>query len=97
MQVFVSGEDRSIFETTSNLLLHEALIYLISAYYVFDVNYPVSMSGVLYFLQDFILEATDGAKRSIKYSTVVSELKNMHIKKCKTKTENLKPQTHYEM
>jgi hypothetical protein len=91
MQVSVSREDRSIFEMTSNLL-HEALIDLISAYYVFDMNYPESMSGVLYFLQDFVLEATAGAKRSIKHSTFVSELKNMciRLKRSKTKTENLK-------
>jgi hypothetical protein len=45
------------------------------------MNYPESMSGVLYSL---VLEATAGAKRSIKHSTFVSELKNnMHTAELK--------------
>lgn len=76
-QVFVAGEDKSFFETSTNLL--EALIDLVTTYYVFDVSYPDSMSGVLYFLQDFGLEATDNLARTVKYSTFISELRsNVH-------------------
>ena len=74
LQAFVSGEDQCIFETSANIL--EALVDLISAYYVFDVNYAESMSGMLSFLQDFVLEAKDSSARSIKYSTFASELRN---------------------
>lgn len=77
LQAFVSGEDECIFETSANLL--EALVDLISAYYVFDVSYAESMSGVLCFLQDFVLEAKDSSARSIRYSTFASELRNVTI------------------
>ena len=43
LQAFASGEDECISETSTNLL--EALVDLISAYYVFDVSYAESISG----------------------------------------------------
>ena len=52
-QTFVAGEGIGIFETSSDLV--EALVDLIAAYYVFDVNYADNMSGMLFFLQDEVL------------------------------------------
>ena len=48
-QIFVCGEDQAFFESDCDLV--KALVDLISAYYVFDVRYPQSISGVLHFLQ----------------------------------------------
>lgn len=71
-QAFISGEDKSIFETDNNLIY--ALVDLIIAYYVFHVSYPDALSGLLYFLQDVALEVKDTASRTIKYSTFMAEL-----------------------
>ena len=77
LQAFVSGEDECISETSTNLL--EALVDLISAYYVFDVSYAESTSGMLCSLQDFVLQAKDSSTRSIRYWTFASELRNVTI------------------
>ena len=77
LQAFVSGEDECISETSTNLL--EALVDLISAYYVFDVSYAESISGMLCFLQDFVLHAKDSSTRSIRYWTFASGLRNVTI------------------
>jgi len=46
-QVFVNGEDQAFFESDCDLV--KALVDLISAYCVFDVRYPQSISGILHF------------------------------------------------
>ena len=74
MQTYVAGEDSGIFETSTDLV--EALVDVICAYYVFDVSYPDSMSGILFFLQDVGLELKDNIFRGTKYSTFMAELRN---------------------
>lgn len=69
LQVFVSGEDRSFFETNSDLIM--ALVDVIAAYYVFDVSYSDSKSGILFFLQDVALEVQDNTVRGTKYSHTI--------------------------
>jgi hypothetical protein len=74
LQTFVSGEDQAFFESSTDLL--EALVDVISRYYVFHINYPDQMSGILYFRQDFALDVSDTTQRSIKYSSFVAELQS---------------------
>ena len=52
-QVFVAGEKKCFFETTTNLV--QALVDLLLAYYVFDVSYADAMAGMFYFLQEVSL------------------------------------------
>ena len=76
-QAFVAGEGIGIFETSSDLV--EALVDLIAAYYVFDVNYADNMSGMLFFLQDEVLKLKDSAFRGTKYSSFMAQYKkNVH-------------------
>ncbi|CAB4007347.1 Hypothetical predicted protein [Paramuricea clavata] len=74
LQTFVSGEDQAFFESSTDLL--EALVDVISSYYVFHINYPYQMSGILFFIQDFALDVSDTTQRSIKYSSFVAELQS---------------------
>jgi hypothetical protein len=78
----------AIFETMPNLL--EALVDLISAYYVFDVNYPESMSRVLCFLQHFVWMQQMALRGPSSTPRLYRNLKMICIllKQCKTKTEN---------
>ena len=77
-QAFVAGEGIGIFETSSDLV--EALVDLIAAYYVFDVNYADNMSGMLFFLQDEVLKLKDSAFRGTKYSSFMAQYKKMYIR-----------------
>ncbi|CAB4022628.1 Hypothetical predicted protein [Paramuricea clavata] len=67
-----SSHRTTFFESSTDLF--EALVDVISSYYVFHINYPDQMSGILYFLQDFALDVSDTTQRSIKYSSFVAEL-----------------------
>jgi hypothetical protein len=74
LQTFVSGEDQAFFESSTDLL--EALVDVISRYYVFHINYPDQMSGILYFRQDLALDVSDTTQRFIKYSSFVADLQS---------------------
>ena len=73
-QVFVAGEEKCFFETTQNLV--EALIDLLLAYYVFDVNYADAMAGIFYFLQEVSLGINDDIPKSVKYCSFMAEFRS---------------------
>ena len=62
------------------VVLVEALVDLIAAYYVFDVNYGDKMSGMLFFMQDEVLKLKDSVFRGNKYSSFMAQYKkNVYI------------------
>ena len=75
-QIFISGEDQ-VFIKCPDIELMEALVDLISLYYIFHVTYPDSMIGILSFLQDIALGCTDIAHKGTNYSSFMAELRNM--------------------
>ena len=75
-QIFLSGEDKCFCECPLEDGLSKCLVQLICMYYVYDVNYPETLSGILYFLQDVALNIRDTGKRWTKYSTFLAELRN---------------------
>ena len=70
-QVFVCGEDTAFLECDCDLA--KALVDLIAAYYVFDVNYPQCISGVLLFLQEVVLLPKDTQFKGTKYASFMAE------------------------
>lgn len=74
-QIFISGEDQ-VFVECPNLNLTEALVDLISCYYVFDMSYPTCMVGILHFLQEVALECPDHGYKGTKYAAFMTEVRN---------------------
>ena len=69
--VFVAGEEKCFFDTTTNL--GEAMVDLLLAYYVLDVNYVDAMAGMFYFLQELSLGINDDIPKYIKHSSFMAE------------------------
>ena len=55
-QYFICGENIAICESKSYL---DAIIDLICTYYVFDIAYPKSLSGIFLFLQQSVFNIKD--------------------------------------
>ena len=55
-QVFLCAENKDILEVTTFV---EGLILLMSAYYVYNVQYPCMCKATLYFLQDIVMGRPD--------------------------------------
>ncbi len=73
-QIMIIGENQVFVECPGTDIIN-ALIDVISAYYVFDLTYADGMVVMLSFLQEIVLKSKDGAYKGTKYSTLMSELK----------------------
>ena len=69
----ITEENEVIVECPGTDIIN-ALIDVISAYYVFDLTYADGMVVMLSFLQEIVLKSKDGAYKGTKYSTLMSEL-----------------------
>lgn len=69
-QMFVCAENTTVIEVPTNKLI-DGYIHLMATYYVFNVEYSIGRSTLL-FLQDILLEMPDKKKRPTRYSTFIS-------------------------
>ena len=69
LQMFIVGENDSLIELPTTSTIGQGLVYLMAAYYVFNVGYPKPYQPLLYFIQDFIMNKTDNGKRPTRYSS----------------------------
>lgn len=76
-RVFVSGECRAFFESDCDLV--KALVDLISTYYIFNVSYPKSLSGLLHFLQEVALTQSDSKYNLIRYATFMGKFRKKSL------------------
>ena len=75
-QMFVCAEKTVVLEVPSRVFV-DGLIHLMSAYYVFNVNYNFCKS-TLYFIQDVLMDMPDkGAHRPTRYSTYINNFIKM--------------------
>ena len=71
-QFFICAENAL---TTECMTLRDALQDLICYYYIFNISYPVSISGVYLFIQHFVFNLKDSQKLPNCLSKLI---KNMH-------------------
>lgn len=69
---YVVGDDAQIFVQTVSAF--DALIVLLAAYYVFDLEYPTVYCQMLGFLQHWVLENTYTGSKTSNYITFSDEL-----------------------
>ena len=74
-QLMIIGENQVFVECPGTNLIN-ALIDLISAYYVYDISYPDGMVVMLSFLQEIVLKSRDDIYKGTKYSALMTELKS---------------------
>ena len=72
-QVFIAAEDESLLEVPANTI-GEAIVFLMSIYYVFNVSYPKPYKPLLFFFQDVLMDKADSGKRPTKYSSFIATL-----------------------
>ena len=76
IQMFLCAENAALLELPSTDLV-EGFVYLMAAYYVFNVQYPNNSKAILYFLQDVLMERPDknsAAKhRPVRYASFLSK------------------------
>ena len=75
-QVFVCCEGQIYIESKS---VKDALLDLISTYFVFDIMYPKPLRSILLFLQHFVLDLPDEQSVSSAVSTLVANLEKQDI------------------
>lgn len=75
-QVFVCCEGQIYIESKS---VKDALLDLISTYFVFDIMYPKPLRSLLLFLQHFVLDLPDQQSVSSAVSSLVANLEKQDI------------------
>ena len=75
-QVFVCCKGQIYIESKS---VKDALLDLISTYFVFDIMYPKPLRSILLFLQHFVLDLPDEQSVSSAVSTLVANLEKQDI------------------
>lgn len=75
-QVFVCCEGQIYIESKS---VKDALLDLISTYFVFDIMYPKPLRSILLFLQHFVLDLPDQQSVSSVVSSLVANLEKQDI------------------
>ena len=73
-QVFLCGESDIFFESTS---LKEAIIDLLSFYFVFDICYPKFLNSVLLFFQHYVFKLTDSQPVPTMVTKLVGNLNKL--------------------
>ena len=71
-QYFISAEGALNTESSS---FRDALLDLMCYYYVFNISYPTSLSGVFLFIQHFVCNLKDSQKYP---NSLTKLLKNIH-------------------
>lgn len=69
--MFMVGEDNNLMEIPVNTI-GEGIPYLMTAYYVFGVEYPSQYKPLLYFFQDMVMDKADNRKRPTRYASFVA-------------------------
>ena len=72
-QMIVCAENEELFEMPGETLL-EGIMHLMAAYYVYNVEYPRGCKGLLYFIQDILMERSGSGKRPTRYKTFINRL-----------------------
>lgn len=72
-QVFIAGEDDNLMELPATTI-GGAIVYLMAAYYVFNVEYPKPYQPLLYFFQDFIMDKPSKGKRPTRYASFAATI-----------------------
>lgn len=73
VQMFLCAENEAIMELPSSTLLN-GVAYLMSSYYVLDVQYPRACRQTLLFFQDVIMDRPDKLSRPVRYNTYIKSL-----------------------
>ena len=73
-QVFICCEGQVYIESKS---VKDALLDLISTYFVFDIVYPKTLRNILLFLQHFVYDLPDQQHISSTLSTLVGNLQKL--------------------
>ena len=56
--------------------LEVGILLAFAAYYIFNLEYPKEIWGLMTFLQDYILQVTDNLKRSTSYLSISTDINN---------------------
>lgn len=73
-QVFICCEGQMYMESKS---IRDALLDLISTYFVYDIVYPKNIRSVLLFIQHFVFDLPDRQQVSSALSTFVANLQKL--------------------
>ncbi len=71
--MFIAGEDDNLMELPTSTL-DGGMVYLMAAYYVFNVEYPMPYQPFLFFIQDFIMDKADNGKRPTRYASFATTI-----------------------
>ncbi len=75
VQMFLIADGKALMELPSMDLIG-GITSLMAAYYVFDIVYPKSPKATFFFLQDILIDQSDGSARPVRYSMYI---KNAHL------------------
>ncbi len=73
LQTFISAENDCLVEVPATTIV-EGLVYLMAAYYVFNVAYPKLYQPLLYMVQDFVMDKSDNGKRPTRYASFAATI-----------------------
>ena len=72
-EIFVVCEQKPLCKVPS---LEEGIFIAFAAYYIFNLEYPKEIRGLMTFLQDYILQVTDNLKRNASYLSISTDINN---------------------